>query len=205
MSGIGTRSTRRAFFAKGGAVLGAGVASTVGVSALAASGAPTAEDELIRLRRELDQAQEREAIRRLHLAFAALIESRSYESAVELFDERATVSLSGVSATGKAAIRRMFAEQYREQRAAVLHCAYRPNARQQKDVVTIAEDRSRATATYHVDVQLGIPLQGDCTAAQMARLQGQLADCRWESGRLEARYVKSAGEWKIASLSYLAS
>lgn len=202
MSGMRARSTRREFFAKGGAILGAGVASAVGVSSAVAAGTRSGEEELMRLRRELDHAKEREAIRGVHLAFAAQIESRSYDALAELFDEGAMVNLSGVSATGKAGIRRLFAEQYREQKAAVLHCAYRPNARQSEDAVTIADDCTQATAILHVDVQLGVPLQDDCTAAQMARLQGQLADCRWESGRLEARYVKSAGEWKIASLIY---
>ena len=33
-------------------------------------------------------------------------------------------------------------------------------------------------------VALGVPLPDNCTAAQMARLQGQLAERRWESGPL---------------------
>jgi hypothetical protein len=36
----------------------------------------------------------------------------------------------------------------------------------------------------------------------MARLQGNVADRRWEAGQFEAKYVKSRGQWKIASLSY---
>jgi hypothetical protein len=38
----------------------------------------------------------------------------------------------------------------------------------------------------------------------MARLQGQVADRRWESGRFEATYLGRGGEWKVASLRYLA-
>jgi len=52
---------------------------------------------------------------------------------------------------------------------------------------------------------LSTPLQQDCTAAKMARLQGQVADRRWQAGRLEGQYVKRGGEWKIASLKYLAA
>lgn len=50
-----------------------------------------------------------------------------------------------------------------------------------------------------------MPVQGDSTIAQMARLQGMLADVRWESGWLQARYVKTGGRWQIAALEYLTS
>jgi len=48
-------------------------------------------------------------------------------------------------------------------------------------------------------------LQGNSTLVQMARLQGQMAVQRWESGHIEASYVKARGEWKMASLRCLAS
>jgi hypothetical protein len=203
MTGIKTRSSRRAFFVSGGAALGAGVATAVGASALT-SGKPTsAEDELGRL-------QDREAIRQLQLAFIGLIEKQAYESAAELFDEHARLDLSGVTATGKPAIRKLFADQYREQEAAVFHNAYRQSPSQQGDEVMLSEQRLQATATFHVEVELCTPLQADCTVAQMARQQGHVADRRWEAGRFEASYVKAQGEWplgqwKIASLSYRSS
>jgi hypothetical protein len=85
-----------------------------------------------------------------------------------------------VNATGKAAI-----------------LCIRANHLQRKDALVLSEDRLQATATWHVDVALGTPLQGYCTVAQMARLQGQMADRRWESGRLDATYAKTRGHWKI--------
>ena len=54
-------------------------------------------------------------------------------------------------------------------------------------------------------MELSSPLQGSSTIAEMARLQGHVADRRWETGRFEAKYVKTAGQWKVASLEYLAS
>jgi hypothetical protein len=205
MTEIKTKSSRRAFFLQGGAVLGAGVATTVGASALAAENPTSPQDQLKQLRVQLDCAEDREAIRQLHLAFTALIEQRTYEAAAELFDEQAQLDLSGANASGKRAIQALFAHEYRHQNAAAIHSAYRPNASQQKDVVRLSEDRLQAAATYHVDVKLSTPLQADCTAAQMARLQGQMADCRWETGRFNAKYVKTRGQWKMASLSYRAS
>lgn len=173
-------STRRAFVLSGGAAaLGAGV---VGASARAT---PL-------------PVEDHDAIRRLHLAFTTLIENREYEAAANLFDERAHLQLSGVSASGKPAILHLFAHQYRQHEAAVIHTAYR----QRGDELTLSEDHLHATATFHVDVELCTPLQVDCTAAQMARLQGNVADRHWETGRLEAHYVKTRGEWKIASLQF---
>ncbi len=187
MSGITAKSTRRAFFLRGGAALGAGVATTVAVAAPNAA----AEDD------------DREAIRRLHLTLTTLIQSQRYEEAVALFDERAHLDLSGVSAQGKPAVLRLFAEQYRHQKAPAIHTAYRQSGLQLNDSVTFGDDRRHAAATFHVEVEVSTPLQEDCTAAQMARLQGQVAERRWESGRFEATYVRRRGEWKVASLRYL--
>jgi hypothetical protein len=207
MTGIRAKSTRRAFFLQGSAALGTGVATTVGASSPTTEKptSPSLKEQLVQLQRQLAQAEDREAIRKLHLAFTTLIENQRYEAAAELFDEQADLQLSGVTASGKPAILQLFADQFRNQTAAVIHSAYRQSTKQQSDAVTLSADRLQATATFHVEVELCTPLQGDCTAAQMARLQGHVADRRWETGRFEAQYVKILGQWKMASLSYLAS
>jgi hypothetical protein len=205
MSKTATKSTRRAFFLKGGAVLGAGVSAAAGASAMTSDGTRPVEKQLKELRHELDCAADRETIRQLHRSFMTSIEQQKYEAAAELFADHAHLSLSGASATGKSAILRLFTDDYRQQRAAVLHGMYRQNASQQSDSVTLSEDRLQATGEFHVEVELCTPLKEDCTAASMARLQGQMADRRWEGGRFEAQYVKTAAHWKIASLSYRAS
>ena len=147
---------------------------------------------------------DREAIRQLHIAFMGRMEAHAYEAAAQLFAEQAELRLGEVSAEGSA-IGTVLAEQYRHQRAASLHSAYRPNSAQEQDVVTVSADQQHATALYHVDVRLTCPLQGNSTLVQMARLQGQMAVQRWESGHIEASYVKARGEWKMASLRCLAS
>jgi hypothetical protein len=202
MNGIKNKSSRRAFFLNGGAALGAGVATTVGASALTRESPTPPDEQLKQLRQQLEGVEDREAIRKLHLAFTTLIEQQTYEAAAELFDERAHLDLSGSSATGKPAILQLFADQYRGQGAAAIHSAYRQSSLQERDAVTLSEDRRQATATFHVEVELCTPLQGDCTVAQMARLQGHVQDRRWEAGRFEATYVKTRGQWKMASLSY---
>jgi hypothetical protein len=176
-----SNSTRRAFFLQGGAALGAGVAASVQAAAPAR---PAPDDH--------------EAIRKLHFAFTTLMETQQYETAGDLFDERARLQLSGVHASGKPAILELFAMGYRQQSANVIHSAYRYRS----DAVTLSENRQHAVATFHVDVELCTPLRDDCTIAQMARLQGMMAERRWETGRIEARYVKTGGQWKIESLRY---
>ena len=184
------KSTRRAFFLQGSAVLGAGVATTV-AAATAATAAPKATDV--------------EPIRQLHVAFTTLIEQQNYEAAAELFIDDGHLELSGASANGKRAIQSLFATQYREQQGSAFHSAYRQGGVQTKDVVTLSDDGRRASATFHVEAEVCTPLQADCTIAQMARMQGHVADRRWEAGRFEAKYVKAVGQWKVASLRYFSS
>jgi hypothetical protein len=173
MTGIkDKKSTRRAFFVSGGAVLGAGVAGTVGAAALRPSESAT--------QARGGSAEDREAIRQLHLAHVARLESEGACGdglAAKLFGEQGNVHLG----------------------------AYRQSTSQQKDDVRFSEDGLRASATFHCEVELCTPLQDDCTAAQMARLQGLTATRRWESGRFEARFVKTGGRWTMQSLSYRAS
>lgn len=204
MTASRSQSSRRAFLTQGGATLSAGVAVTAGAAALNPGDGKSRTDELERLRRQVAVAEDRDAIRELHRSYMSLIESQRYETAAELFDERAWLQLSGVSATGRHAIGQLFVEQYGRQKAATLHSAYRQTGLQQ-DSVTVSDDHLRATATFHVEVALSTPLQGDSTIVEMARLQGHVADRRWEAGRLEARYVKTTGQWKLASLDYVTS
>jgi len=196
------KSSRRAFFLSSGAVLGAGVATAVGASAASVNSALPAEEQLRQLREQLANLDDREAIRRLYLAFAGFMEQQRYEAAAGLFDEHADLDLSGVSAKGRSAIAKLFEQQYRNQNASVLHSAYRQSTLQQQDSVKLSEDRREAHGTFHTEVSLCTPLQADCTAAAMARLQGNFADRRWEAGRFEAKFVKSDGQWKVASLRY---
>lgn len=200
MTGTHTKRTRRAFFLQGAAALGTGVATS---AAAPASGKPLPPQARVeQLQQELERAAAREAIRDLQRSFTALMEQRSYEAAADLFAEQAHVSLSGVSASGRQAILQLFADRYRHQKAPVMHTAYRQRVAQHGDTVTLSEDGLAASAEFHVEAELCTPLQEDCTAAQMARLQGQMAHRRWESGRFEAQFVKTRERWRIASLSY---
>jgi hypothetical protein len=86
--------------------------------------------------------------------------------------------------------------------AAATHQAYRANALQLADAIRISADGYHAAALWHVDVKVGVPIEGDSTPAQMARLQGMLTNVHWEAGRLDVRYVKVDGHWQVASVRY---
>ncbi len=58
----------------------------------------------------------------------------------------------------------------------------------------------RATATVHFEAEQCTPLEGDCTAAQMARLQGNVASRQWVARCVEVDLAKIEGEWTIAGV-----
>jgi hypothetical protein len=191
-------SSRRAFFSRGGAALGAGLATTVAGGALASASQP-GEPASSRAPSEL---ADRESIRQLQLTFITAMDSGHYGEAAELFTRDATLSLGAETASGRSAIDALLGR-YRSQEVPVLHSAYRQSAaQQQRDTVTFRED-GRAVAHFQVDVQLCVPLPGDSTAARMARMQGGFAQLRWVPARVHATYAKIAEQWKIASLSCL--
>ena len=193
MNGSRDRTSRRAFFLQGGAVVGAGVVSAGTALAGTEPVGGSVEPDL--------HAADREAIRQVQAAFAASIEAREWANAIALFAPGAHLQLGSGEAKGVPAIRQLFMEKYAGQRADTLHDAYRPNALQLQDSISVAAG-GHARAIWHVDVRVVRPLQGDCTIAQMARLQGQLGDLRWESGLLEVRYVLQEGRWLIEALDY---
>jgi hypothetical protein len=92
MSSKDTMKSRRAFLTSGGAMLGAGVATAAGAAAVRAP------------ERAVSAAEEREALRELHLAFAMHVEHQRYGAAAALFAESARLELSGIEAMGRDAI-----------------------------------------------------------------------------------------------------
>jgi hypothetical protein len=199
MTDINSKSSRRSFFLHGGAVLGAGVATTAGAAALVSDSPKSGPEDL---QRQLASHDDREAIRQLQLTFTTAMQDQDYEAVAQLFSDDAPLHLSGLSAAGRLDILGRLVDQYRAQQAMQMHSAYRLTGAQRQDLITLAGDGLRAAATFHTEVQISTPLRGDSTAAQMARLQGQTESRRWEAGRFEAQYLKIQGQWKMASLRY---
>jgi hypothetical protein len=108
MTDTKANGSRRSFFLSGGALLGAGVATTAAAKALLADPKPAVP--------ELVQAFiDSESIRQLHLNFTDRMENQAYEAATELFHDQAQLDLSGLTAAGKPAIAHLLAVQYRQQ------------------------------------------------------------------------------------------
>jgi hypothetical protein len=148
-------------------------------------------------------AEDRDAIRRLHLAFVARLEHQSAHALASIprlgtHSRSASFNTSQLSGEGVDAPANLFGEQGDVQLG-----AYRQTTSQQHDQVSFSEDGLRATATFHCEVELCSPLQADCTAAQMARMQGLMASRRWESGRFEASYKKARGQWQMTAVRYI--
>jgi len=68
-----------------------------------------------------------------------------------------------------------------------------------RDEITLL-GREQATATVHFEVEECTPLEADCTAAQMARLQGNVADRGWVAHCVEVDFAKLNGEWKVSGI-----
>jgi hypothetical protein len=213
------KSTRRDFVLRGGAVLGAGVATTAaGVAALGkdgpalpGAGVGTTTAGAAALGKSPDVAAEREAIRRVQLALLSCLEQQDFAGAAELcaapvdwhasgVREEAAAPRASSETSGLRTSSRTSAHSAYSQTAT--HSAYRLTSAQRRDEIAIGEDGAQATATFHVEAEVCTPIQGDCTAAQMARLQGNVASRHWESGRFDVKYAKTQGDWKIVSLRY---
>ncbi len=171
MNDTRSRTTRRAFFVTGGALIGSSVAAAAGA---------VGHDEPGRMR---SAAADREAIRDLQRKALKLVQASRYDALASLF------------APGATAIEALA-------RDTALHTGYRHDVAADADAVTLSEDGTRASATFPVETEIRTPLVGDETIVAMARLQGNWADRRFESGRFEARYACLAGTWMMTSLRY---
>jgi hypothetical protein len=81
MNKFESNSSRRAFFLQGGAALGASVATAGVAAAVSGKPAPT-QGRMDQLQQQLVLAEDREAIRTLHLALTSQIENQNHESGV---------------------------------------------------------------------------------------------------------------------------
>jgi hypothetical protein len=161
------------------------------------------QEQLAQLHRRLGSLEDREAIRQLHIAFGALVESQAYDAVPELFAEDATVDLNGETFSGRATgVARLFRQQYAEQQAAAIHSAYRQDPCQRQDEIRISPDRQRASATFHACVRVSRPIRDDSVVGTMARLQGMSASSAWENGRFDVEYAREGSRWLIQRLRY---
>lgn len=197
---MGNSGDRRAFLLHGGVGLGA-LASAASLAA--AVPAVAATDELEQLRDALACVKDREAVEALQLNFLHAIALSHGQGVGALFHPEGWMKLHGVVATGGEAVEALFTDAAAGRTSHPWHRLYRTVPMRQLSGVKFGADANQASANYAVEALLCVPLEGDCTAAQMARQQGQhLADTRREHGTLVATYIKNNGDWQIGSMEY---
>jgi hypothetical protein len=187
---------RRDFLVRGGIMLSTSLASTLAVSAAASP----ADEELKKLRNQVHRLQDRDAIRRSYRDFMTFMHDRRYAAVAELFDTSGQLRLGGAIANGRRAICLALAAQHDEYNQTRRHNAYRQTLTGNDDQTSLSIERERAEAGFNIEVEVCTPRAVDCTAAHMARLQGDMVDRRWEPGRLRMCCGRQCGEWKITSL-----
>lgn len=192
---------RRAFFLRGSAVLGAGLASATGASAFVPDASLPLREQLDLLRQRLGALEDKEAVRQLFLAYLALLESQAFDAALTLFTEDARVEINEEGFRGQD-IRKFLTGKVENSRTAEMHTAFRQEPCRQQDVVSVSEDRRRASGCFHARVRVSMPLAGNSSLESMARLQGLDAQSRWEAGRFEIDCLRVEDGWKIGRLSY---
>jgi hypothetical protein len=202
MKNIEINGSRRSFFLKGTAVLGAGLASASAGAANPFDSSQTLQQQMNQLRQKLSTLEDREALEHLHLAFTALLENQAYDAVAELFADNARIELHGISLEGKAAVKKLFIEGYGEQTVSPLHTAHRRDQSQKQDLVSVSEDRKEASASFHNQVLVSTPIRGQSVLAEMARQQGMRAQSHWENGRYDITFTRVNDRWLISRLNY---
>ncbi|MCF3651618.1 nuclear transport factor 2 family protein [Synoicihabitans lomoniglobus] len=192
-------TTRRNFLVKGGAVLGAGLASATALAGprLLETARPDDASELQHLQQTLARLTDQAAIRELQRTCIGMVARGAYGALAELCTPDAEVALPGIvfAAAHNPLDPREPAESITDVRQPA-DCIH--------DEVTINENEFVAHATCHSQVEISTPFRLESTLETMARLQGQSSTVRWESGRFEMTFAKPQGHWLVSRFTFQA-
>jgi hypothetical protein len=193
--------SRRSFFLKGTAALGAGLVSAGACAAILFDSSKNRQ-QMNQLQQKLSNLEDKEILKHLHLTFTTLLENRAFDEITALFTKDAVVELSGIKLTGKAAVKRLFMEEYRNREISSLHTAHRRDQSQNQDLISVSDDRKRASASFYNQVLICTPVRWQSALAEMARQQGMTAQSYWENGRYDMAFTRVRDQWQISRLSY---
>ena len=146
------------------------------------------------LEHQLGIQQDIHAIRRLQYAYGYFIDKSQYEEVVDLFSDQGEVWFLGGIYRGKAGIRRLYIERFRNNFTEGHNgprYGWLLDHLQIQMIVDVAPDRSTASVRGRSLMQAG--LHETASGRQRAW---------WEGGTYENRYVREAGVWKILRLGY---
>ena len=193
--------SRRSFFLKGSAALGAGLVSA-GAGAATLFDSSQNRQQMSQLQQKLSNLEDKEVLEHLHLAFTTMLENRTFDEVTDLFTEDAVVALSGIKLTGKAAVKKLFMEEYRNREISCLHTAHRRDQSQNQNLISVSDDRKRASASFYNQVLICTPVRWQSALAEMARQQGMTTQSYWENGRYDMAFTRVRDQWQISRLSY---
>ncbi len=193
--------SRRSFFLKGTVALGAGLVSA-GAGATKLFDSSQNRQQMNQLQKKLSSLEDKELLEHLHLAFTTMLENRTFDEVTDLFTEDAVVELSGIRLTGKAAVKKLFLEEYRNREISCLHTAHRRDQSQNQNLISVSDDRKRASASFYNQVLICTPVRWQSALAEMARQQGMTAQSYWENGRYDIAFTRVRDQWQISMLSY---
>ena len=193
--------SRRSFFLKGSAALGAGLVSA-GAGAATLFDSSQNRQQMSQLQQKLSNLEDKEVLEHLHLAFTTMLENRTFDEVTDLFTEDAVVELSGIRLTGKAAVKKLFMEEYKNREISCLHTAHRRDQSQNQDLISVSNDRKRASASFYNQVLICTPIRWQSALAEMARQQGMTDQSYWESGRYDLDFTHVHDQWQISRLTY---
>lgn len=128
--------------------------------------------------------------------------NKSRRSFLELFTEDADFEMHGVHLAGKASVRKLFMEAYKNRKISTLHTAHRRDQSQKQDMVSVSGDRSRASAGFYTQALICNPIRGQSVLADMARQQEMTAHSYWENGRYDITFAHTRDQWRISKMSY---
>jgi hypothetical protein len=146
------------------------------------------------LEHQLGIQQDIHAVRRLQYAYGYFIDKSQYNEVVDLFSDQGEVWFLGGIYRGKAGIRRLYIERFRNSFTEGHNgprYGWLLDHPQMQMIVDVAPDRRTAAVRGRSMMQAG--LHETATGNQRAW---------WEGGVYENRYVREDGVWKMLRLGY---
>ena len=155
--------------------------------------------ELAELRRQVAQLEDIHAVRTLHFKYGYYIDMCLYDEATDLFADDGEVRFLNGVYKGKAGVRRLYCEWFRNLFTKGRNGPVRGfllDHLQLQDIVDISPDGRTAHGRFRA-----LLLAGQHETKKERIGNNFPAQC-WEGGIYENRYVKARGVWKIKRLNY---
>jgi carotenoid cleavage dioxygenase len=152
------------------------------------------------LQHQVGVLQDVHAIRRLQHAYGYFIDKCLYDETVDCFSDSGEVWFMGGKFKGKAGIRRLYCDRFRERFTGGINGpvpGFLLDHPQLQDIIDVAPDRQSALGRARSFMQAGRHIDH----ADSSR-EGWLPRQWWEGGIYENTYVREDGVWKLKILNY---